>query len=299
MKKRKKAPNKVLRKQAKLAVWLNILLNIKLASKYHCMIVNLECCSMCFLQTYVKNFPLSPEAEVLLVEKYATSHPELIINYCTYHSGEEDMHVALIKTQNVHLIEGIFRRQFSWFNFAPRAQITLIEMNDATYFEKISVLFPKIDNQVISTCIELQNVQIFEKLLCFLEQNKQQFDTQQQKRLLLQQNKEMIGCYLKHRKFSESLETKIIEQNDLTTFSTLIERHKLSTGAEVTLAKSCNKKMLALYVQNWPLVPEAQIELIKKDYKDILKLHFLRHSISEQALLYLLGLTNLKAYLEL
>ena len=67
-----------------------------------------------------------------------------------------------------------------------------------------------------------------------------------------------------------------------------------SLGEDVV--NSQNKKLIAAYIKAAPLNVSAQKKLIRLGYKDLLKLHYQKHGISEEALAYLANLEHFKQY---
>ncbi len=295
----------VLLKKAKQALVWSFLFNRPVSAKYHCMMVKLECCSEKFLKYYCKNNSLNEEAQVLLVEQYAQSKPELIAYYIRHHLGQvaDAMQIKIVENKNSRLLRTISEQiaGYIWhFEFDEPAVLALIGLNDAAYFcEALNYgLFPqKFSKQAITAVIETQNPKLFNHYLQYVRKNDVEFWNLHQKMLYEQGNNAMIDCFLKYMKFDANIQCDIIATENTALFAKLIKKTMLTDSIERFLAKSGSKKMLAQYIQQWPLRPEAQIALVKREFKDILKLHFLKHSISEQALLYVLGLSYFKEYL--
>lgn len=295
----------VLLKKAKRAVFWGIVLNRSIPEKYHCMMVNLECCSMRQLKFYIRDNQLSKQAETLLAQKYADSDSKLVAFYVSQHfdgiSGS--MQIELIKSHNIALFQNIAASCSGYirhFELKNAAIVALIKLDDAVYFSETAKcdIFPKsFERDTVTALIEQQNADIFEAYLQMIETQRTEFWNLHQKMLYTQNNEAMIDCFLKHQTFDANIVCEIIEQENTALFGKLIEKRKLADTVECFLAESGSKKMIAQYLRQWPLHPKAQIELVKRDCKDLLKLHYLKHSISDQALLYVLGLNNFKQYL--
>ncbi len=286
-------------KRAKHAVRWNFLLHNMISDEFHEAMVRLECCSKYFLRSYIRDYSLSLAAEVLMVEEHAAANPELIAFYVSRQNASDAMRVKIAESKNLILLKHIARATSGYLNhfcFSKAAQIAVVRLNDAEYFRKVRELFPECCPEAVSEIIKLQNVEMFDNVfLSAIEIN-----VPQQEMLLEQNNAEMIACFLKHQKnFNANLQHLIIEQDNALLLEKIIEKNRLSEAVEFFLAKKGSKKMIAQYIQRWPLCSAAQIELVKHDYRDLLKLHFLKHGISERALLYQVSLNQFKAYIGL
>lgn len=72
---------------------------------------------------------------------------------------------------------------------------------------------------------------------------------------------------------------------------------KLNYTQELMLCQKANKQLLALYISSFKLNLEGQMALIDRDFRDILKLHFLKHGINGEAMAYYHDLKVFKEYL--
>ena len=72
---------------------------------------------------------------------------------------------------------------------------------------------------------------------------------------------------------------------------------KLQYKQELMLCQKGNKQILYLYVSVFKLNLEGQMALIDRDFRDILKLHFLTHGINREAIAYYHDLKVFKEYL--
>ncbi|MCM1324438.1 MAG: hypothetical protein NC218_09945 [Acetobacter sp.] len=288
-------------KQAKRAVRWRFWLHCRIPYKYHCMMVRLECCSLWMLRSYFRDEHLCTEAEVLLVERFVHTNPDLIASYINRHTISNEMELKLVESKSTPLWLHINQTANSLlhpFSLNRPAQLALVKLNDVAYFAQVYKVYPKLCAEAISEIIRLENVQIFEQLFVLSKQENVNISYSHELMLIDQNNIEMLDCFLRHKKqFSENSLHLIIERENTKLMDKLIQKRKFTESVEKFLAQKGSKKMIAQYIKEWPLCPAAQIELVKRDYKDLLKLHFLRHSVSEQTLLYLVNLTQFKAYL--
>lgn len=72
---------------------------------------------------------------------------------------------------------------------------------------------------------------------------------------------------------------------------------KLQYKQELMLCQKGSKQILYLYVSVFKLNLEGQMALIDRDFRDILKLHFLKHGINREAIAYYHDLIVFKEYL--
>ena len=72
---------------------------------------------------------------------------------------------------------------------------------------------------------------------------------------------------------------------------------KLQYKQELMLCQKGNKQILSLYVSVFKLNLEGQMALIDRNFRDILKLHFLTHGIDRKAMAYYHDLKVFKEYL--
>jgi len=288
-------------KRAKRAVRWSFWLHKMIPIEYHEAMVRLECCSKHFLRSYIRDYPLSEAAEILMVEKHAAANPELIAFYVNNQWPTEAMMIKIAESKNLTLLKHIAQINFGYlhrFHFCKAAQIALIRLNDAEYFSKVRALFPEFCAEAVSEIIKLQNVEMFNSLFLSVSEDQADFNHTHQEQLLEQGNADMIACFLKYQKnFNANAERMIIEQNNAPLWDMAIRNKKLSNSVEIFLATKGSKKMIAQYIQQWPMCPEAQIELVKHDYQDLLKLHFQKHGLSERAIVYYASLNKFKAYI--
>ncbi len=297
----------ILLKKAKKAVFWNFLFNRPIAHEYHCLMVNLECCSERQLKHYFRDYRLCVSAQVLMVEKYVKSNPALIASYIRAHNWRvsKEMQIKIVESKNANLLKRIAcltAGHIGHFEFDECAVTALINLNNVKYFSEAleyGLLPKKFGKASVTAVIETQNPEFFDFYLQYVRKNDIAFWNLHQKILYEQNNSAMIDCFLKYMSFDANILCDIITTEDTVLFAKLIKKDKLTSGVELFLAKSGSKKMLAQYIKQRPLSPEAQIELIKWECKDILKLHYLKHNISQQALLYLQCLSHFKEYIDI
>lgn len=291
-------------KKAKKAVFWGIMFNRSIPPDFHCMMVSLECCSKFWLKHYFRDNFLEYKAEVLMVELYAENAPELIADYIHQHrsciSGE--MQVKIIESKNLNLIKKISRATGGYlhcFKLHEKAQTALVSLNDTFFFTEVFKLFPCLCDKAVTALIEQQNIEMFEVYLKSMRFKDISLSIEHQKVLYKEGNSAMIDCFLRYDSFDSKIIHSIIEQGNTDLFGKVIQKNKLRNNLELFLAQSGSKKMIAQYINEWPFHPEAQIELAKSNHKDLLKLHYLKHSVSQQVLLYVLGLSYFKEYLDM
>lgn len=297
---RKKTDTEFL-KRAKRAVWRNFWLHSIIPQEFHEAMVRLECCSKSYLRSYIKNYSLSPDAEALMVERYAKSTPQLIAFYVQNQPISAKMEVQIILSKDITLLKHIARATAGFLNhlcFSVEAQIALVRLDDPAYFREFYKIFPEWREEIITEIIKQKNVKMFEALSISVFAKPVFLSASQQKMLFEQNTPAMIDLYINRwGTFDNDTLCDIIAKEDYALAAILTEKLKLPNSVEVFLASKGSKKMIAQYLKQWPLCPLAQIELVKREYKDLLKLHFLKHSISEQALLYQLSLNSFKSYI--
>lgn len=287
-------------KKAKRAVRLAHWLNFTLPTQYHCMAVNLECCSIYFLEYFLSRFEVCRDAELLLVDKYLFTQPELILAYLTKHSGHDEMLVKIIEQAPATFILKVLLNpdRFLPLKFAAKAQSALVKKQDVLLFKQIISGRAEIHTDAVTTILYLQN----EAMLRFLFNYKHfrttfSLNLSQQNMLIEFGDKKMLECYCEFADFHHSLLCKLIDDGNISVLDIIFKKKPLHTSVQKHLAKKGSQQVIAHYLQYYPLCSEAQIELMKNEYKDLLKEHFIRYGMSEQALLYLLSLNHFKAYL--
>lgn len=72
---------------------------------------------------------------------------------------------------------------------------------------------------------------------------------------------------------------------------------KLNYTQELMLCRKANKQLLAIYISSFKLNLEGQMALIDRNFRDLLKLHFLTHGINREAMAYYHDLKVFKDYL--
>ena len=90
--------------------------------------------------------------------------------------------------------------------------------------------------------------------------------------------------------------TEVLEQHNEEALLILIEK-KLEHQQELLLCQKAKKAILSIYVSSFKLNLEGQMALIDMNYRDILKLHFLRHGVDREAMAYYHDLKVFKEYL--
>ncbi len=291
-------------KKAKRAFRLALWLGLELPKEYHCMAVNLECCSMHFLKKYLSRNRVASEAEVLMVKKYLDTNPNLLLSYLNNHAGGWDMTAEILQKAPREFIVKVIKQETKYvpmqLQTSPTAQAMLVSRGDSRLFEYVILRRPNICESTITEIIRQQQTDMLR--LLFKHENKPRFQhavfTYSQQKLLLQQNNtELLECYAQHRKFDFTVLNELIEQENIPVLDIILKRQRFSDDAQEFLIKFGSKKMIAWYLQQYPVSAKAQIELIKRDYKDLLKLHYLKHGVADEALHYLLCLNNFKAYI--
>ena len=89
---------------------------------------------------------------------------------------------------------------------------------------------------------------------------------------------------------------RILESNNQENLLPIIAK-KLQYKQELMLCQKGNKQILSLYVSVFKLNLEGQMALIDRNFRDILKLHFLMHGIDRKAMAYYHDLKVFKEYL--
>lgn len=292
-------------KKAKYAVWFARWLNLKIPEEYHCMVVNLECCSLSFLECYISSEKLCEKAELLLVEKYLVSNPEIIISYVSKHNGSKAMHFEILKNAPREVIVKIIKHfaypQLS-ISTTHEAQVLLIKRNDFLLFKYVLLKLSSVSELAIAEIIKQQRTDMLR--LLFTCKRKLYFSslnltTALQKLLINQGNAEMIDCFNQYREFDQSVVKWLINEGNIQSLKIILKRRSFSDEVQEIFVKNGNKKMIALYLKKYPMSLKGQIALIDLDFVDLLKLHYLKYGVEREAMVYLLSLKNFKAYLDI
>lgn len=290
-------------KKAKRAVWKAYWLNSELPEEYHCMAVRQECCTMHFLKFYISRKRLCNQAELLLVEKHLASHPDLILSYVKKHAGNFQMLVEILQNASRDFIVKLIKQEHSCtpprLSFSPMAQKTLVNRGDNRLFEYFLLRRSNILSETITEIIKQQKTDMLRLIFKHAKSSsKPPTLTRAQEEMLIETNNlEMIKCYAHYRTFGLSALKKLIERKNIPVLEIIQNQHPLPDDGQKILARYGSKNLIACYLQTHSMNAEAQIELIKRDYKDLLKLHYLKHGIADKAMLYHLSLKSFKAYI--
>ena len=302
MKKGNEQQNAVKLKKAKRAVRLNYWFRIKIPHEFHCMIVNLECCTKAFLADYIINFPLSEEARKLLIEKYYEKNPALIISYLVLHFRYcPEMIDELIQRKNLDIFQKlaiISKDRWCPFVISHRQIQKLIALNDTDYFTnfcKIS-LDKGFSSSEAREIIELQNARMLDTFFNILEKKKSEiFIHDLQLMLIKQNNNEMIDCFLRHYRFDAGCIAKIIVQHNFSLLKKILQRPAIwEDSLQCVFAQNCTSEELAEYIKKNDLKEDAQIKLIRRNDKDLIKQYEINKGFCERAIVFYTSLQSFR-----
>lgn len=295
----------LLLKKAKWAIRKSYWLNARLPVEYHSILVNMECCSLHCLRVCLQHCSLSPSAEMLLCDKYANDHPEILKEYIRAHDATEALLFKFIENKNLELLQYfIDLRRCRYYRedalLPPNVQIELINSEDATLFQEIIKSGIRLTAPAFEALLKCGNYDMLDFYCNFCL-------------------KKGTGSYLGDKWFNI-----LFERHDIKSISLLSNFFRLSCAnlidlinanhddfimeyfrcSEISDDVQChiaqnrkNKRLIALYLKNKPFVKKAQIELVKSGFKDLLKLHYLRYGLDNDTIIFLASLNNVKSYL--
>ena len=118
-----------------------------------------------------------------------------------------------------------------------------------------------------------------------------------EKLLLESGNNEMLNLAFKSFRLSTDTLLALVNAGNEEILKRYFEIRGLESWQQQELIRNGNKKAIALYLSNRPLDKDAQMLLAKKEYKDLLKMHYLKYGIHDDVLAYQANLNNFKNYI--
>lgn len=184
------------------------------------------------------------------------------------------------------------------FHIKSKIFSELINLNDADYFSKflkLSLGRIYFCDEHVNQIIKLENPHMFDVFLDIFKQKKELIKTFQQQLLLKQNNNEMISCYLKHYSFDNSCLFEIFEQHNLSLLREIVQTERdWEENIQETFVKNCTLEELQVYLSKFFLCERAQIALIKRDDKSLIKLYESARGFSDHAIIYYSCLKHFK-----
>lgn len=291
-----------LRRKARLAFLCSYWLGRPLPTEYHCSVVNLECCSLYGLTILLENQNLSDEAEVLLVEKFAESNAKLVLDYLCRWPRNDKVILKIVQMKQMDILSGYIdnlRRSYRrpGYLLPTSAQLEIVNSGDCAFLKKIlyfgvdlneearhQMLANKLDDMFITYCTykpkESSN---------YLDRIEEQYLAQSDNVALLTA---VAGAF----RLSPYFLAVLSEKKCVLLLQKYFSLHADDKSLGEDVVNSQNKKLIAAYIKAAPLNVSAQKKLIRLGYKDLLKLHYQKHGISEEALAYLANLEHFKQY---
>ncbi len=287
--------------KAKRAVRLNRWFGRKVPDEYAFMIINQECCSEAFLKFYLQHNQLSAAGEVQLVNNYLSSKPELIKLYFKKHClrfENTEAQTKIIGSKNLDLIRAMLAETADRIRgyLSSDAQLFLVNLNDRLLLGKILDYGIHLCDDAVSALVRLENA----SMLIFISGDSQYSLKIEDREYILNTGKgELIDCMFTHWGLSLSLFEKLVKDDRADVlqrfFSSAIS---FASSYQLKLIELNSKKYLAMYISHYSLCTDAQIELVKRGWKDILKLQFQKYGVDEKTLAYQANLNSFKKYIE-
>lgn len=292
-------------KKAKWAIRKSYWLNVRLPIEYHSILINLECCSLHCLRICLQNCSLSPYDEMLLCDKYANDHPEILKEYIGDHGATEALLFKFIENKNLELLQYFIDWRIKHYYrddalLPPNVQIELINSDDVSLFQEIIKSGVRLTSPAFGALLKCGNYDMLDFYCNFcLKKNTTSylgdkwfdilFEHHDIKSIKLLTNFFRLSCANLIALINANQDNFITEYFCCSEISDVVQCH---------IAQSKNKRLIALYLKNKPFAKKAQIELVKSGFKDLLKLHYLRYGLDDDAIIFLASLNHVKSYLD-
>lgn len=291
-------------KKARRAFILSYWFGRYFPEEYLCMAVNLECCSEHGLKVYLMEHGLTKESELLLGDNCLTGklNIQLLLDYIKRYGVCDDV---LIKAATVEDSEVLmkyieFRKNnyaHSYTYFTENFWEKFIPLRNRGVFDWLLRKGCDLYDASIEEIIKLNDLEMF-RIYCQRKASPTKALSQSAENLLLESgNKEMLNLALESFQLSTNTLLALVNAGNEEILKRYFEIRGLDNWQQLELIRNGNKKAIALYLSNRPLDKDAQMLLAKKEYKDLLKMHYLKYGIHDDVLAYQANLNNFKNYI--
>ena len=289
-------------KKAKWAIRRSYWLNQRLPKEYHSVLVNLECCSLHCLRVCLQNCSLSPEAEMLLFDKFANDHPDILRDYIRAHGATLALLSKLIENKNLELLECFLdkRRYYSEMFLLPSdAQIVLVKSDDVDFFQKVLNLGVQLADEAFALLLQRGHYDMLAVYCksCFWKDSKTYLQNQWFDIVFQRHDMKAIELLLNYFKLTFEALVKLVDTGHKDLVTAYFKTNDVDKDVQCQIAQSTHKKLIALYLQNKPFDKAAQLALVKSGYKDLLKMHYLKYGLNDEVIVFQASLNFVKSYL--
>ena len=265
-------------KKARRAFILSYWFGRYFPEEYLCMAVNLECCSEHGLKGYLMDHGLTKESELLLGDNCLTGklNIQLLLDYIKRYGVCDDVLIKAATAEETNvLMEYIeFRKNdyaHSYTYFTENFWKKFIPLRNRYIFDWLLRKGCDLYSTSIEEIIKLNDLEMF-RIYCQIRPS----------------STKGLSC---------STEKLLLEAGNEEILKRYFEIRGLENWQQQELIRNGNKKAIAMYLSNRPLDKDAQMLLAKKEYKDLLKMHYLKYGIHDDVLAYQANLNNFKNYI--
>lgn len=291
-------------KKARRAFILSYWFGRYFPEEYLCMAVNLECCSEHGLKGYLMDHGLTKESELLLGDNCLTGklNIQLLLDYIKQYGVCDDVLIKAATAEETNvLMEYIeFRKNdyaHSYTYFTENFWKKFIPLRNSYIFDWLLRKGCDLYSTSIEEIIKLNDLEMF-RIYCQIRPSSTKGLSCSTEKLLLESgNKEMLNLAFGAFQFSTRTLLALVNADNEEILKRYFEIRGLENWQQQELIRNGNKKAIALYLSNRPLDKDAQMLLAKKEYKDLLKMHYLKYGIHDDVLAYQANLNNFKNYI--
>lgn len=289
--------------RVKRAVWFNRVLGTPIPIDLLQYVVNLIGCDKDFLVKFVLKDMLPMNCEVLFLQKFLKEDPELVVDYIRRYGCFSSHQFLLGESGNLEVFNALLYHSsyVEKLTINPEAAVCFVRQLTTDFLR--SFIFPQelvSIPQVLDTLLERQDPELLKNVLSVLKSVSKSLTYDQEKYVITSGNKEIFITLIKEVPLRSNTLEDLINEGNIDVLHEYFNQRELPTKSlQDLLVQKGHRKLLAIYVSQHPLCDDALIELVKKDYRDILKLHYLKHGVSERVLMYIVGLDCFKKYINL
>lgn len=291
-------------KKARRAFRLSYWFGKYFPEEYLCMAVNLECCSEYGLKVYLMNHGLTKESELLLGENCLTGklNIQLLLDYIKKYGICDDVLIKAATAENTKVLmeyiefrKNNYARSCTYFteNFWKK----FIPLRNTSIFEWLLRSGCDLYGSSVEEIIKLNDLEMF-RIYCQRKPDSTKALHRSTEDILFEcGNSEMLDLAFKTFQFSTGRLLALVIAGNEEILKRFFAFQALNSWQQEELIRNGNKKAIALYLSNRPLDRDAQMLLAKKEYKDLLKMHYLKYGIHDDVLAYQANLNNFKNYI--
>ena len=291
-------------KKARRAFILSYWFGRYFPEEYLCMAVNLECCSEHGLKVYLMNHGLTKESELLLGDNCLTGklNIQILIDYIKRYGVCDDVLIKATTLEDSEVLMKYieFRKNnyaHSYTYFTENFWKKFIPLRNRGVFAWLLRNGCDLYDSSIKEIIKLNDLEMF-RIYCQRKPSSTKEMSHSTEELLLENgNNEMLNLAFKSFQFSTRTLLALVNAGNEEILKRYFEIRGLENWQQLELIRNGNKKAIALYLSNRPLDKDAQMLLAKKEYKDLLKMHYLKYGIHDDVLAYQANLNNFKNYI--